>query len=164
MPNIWRPCCRRFPRYYKDCLLLSRYVAADLHGKPWDISNVLDDYIRMLIQIRCSVDNCATDGKEADAIYQMFASSRDYRDSIDVVDNGPIRKAYVLYLDIADEPAESLPLPPSLPWTRSALKTSASSTTANSSRAFWKSNFMKKTLWNGPLHFWKSANYIVYER
>ncbi len=49
------------------------------------------------------VDNCATDGKEADAIYQMFASSRDYRDSIDVVDNGPIRKAYVLYLDIADE-------------------------------------------------------------
>ena len=68
-----------------------------------NISNVLDDYIRMLIQIRCSVDNCATDGKEADAIYQMFASSRDYRDSIDVVDNGPIRKAYVLYLDIADE-------------------------------------------------------------
>ena len=62
-----------------------------------NISNVLDDYIRMLIQIRCSVDNCATDGKEADAIYQMFASSRDYRDSIDVVDNGPIRKAYVLY-------------------------------------------------------------------
>ena len=43
------------------------------------------------------------DGTVADAIYQMFASSRDYRDSIDVVDNGPIRKAYVLYLDIADE-------------------------------------------------------------
>ena len=33
----------------------------------------------------------------------MFASSRDYRDSIDVVDNGLLKKAYVLYLDIADE-------------------------------------------------------------
>ena len=28
----------------------------------------------------------------------MFASSRDYRDSIDVVDNGLLKKAYVLYL------------------------------------------------------------------
>ena len=28
-----------------------------------NISNVLDDYIRMLIQIRCSVDNCATDAR-----------------------------------------------------------------------------------------------------
>ena len=26
-----------------------------------------------------------------------------YRDSIDVVDNGLLKKAYVLYLDIADE-------------------------------------------------------------
>ena len=33
----------------------------------------------------------------------MFANSRDYRDSIDVVDNGLLKKAYVLYLDIADE-------------------------------------------------------------
>ena len=36
----------------------------------------------------------------------MFASSRDYRDSIDVVDNGLLKKAYVLYLDIADEAAD----------------------------------------------------------
>lgn len=63
-----------------------------------NISNVLDDYIRMLIQIRCAVDN-----HDPDYIYQMFASSRDYRDSIDVADNGAIKKAYVLYLDIADE-------------------------------------------------------------
>ena len=103
-----------------------------------NISNVLDDYIRMLIQIRCSVDNCATDGKEADAIYQMFASSRDYRDSIDVVDAyGPIPQRLMCFIWILQmRPAESLPLPPSLPWTRSALKTSASSTTVSSGRAF----------------------------
>ena len=38
-----------------------------------NISNVLDDYIRLLIQIRCFVDN-----KDADSLYKMFASSRDY--------------------------------------------------------------------------------------
>lgn len=63
-----------------------------------NISNVLDDYIRLLIQIRCSIDN-----READSLYQLFASSRDYRDSIDITDNGLLKKAYVLYLDIADE-------------------------------------------------------------
>ena len=63
-----------------------------------NISNVLDDYIRLLIQVRCSVDN-----GEAEQLYQMFASSKDYRDSIDVADNGLIRKSHVLYLDIADE-------------------------------------------------------------
>ena len=59
---------------------------------------MLDDYIRLLIQIRCFVDN-----KDSQSLYQMFASSRDYRDSIDVVDSGLLKKAYVLYLDIADE-------------------------------------------------------------
>lgn len=63
-----------------------------------NISNVLDDYIRLLIQVRCSVDN-----SEAEQLYQMFANSKDYRDSIDVADNGLIRKSHVLYLDIADE-------------------------------------------------------------
>ena len=63
-----------------------------------NISNVLDDYIRLLVQIKCFVDN-----KDSRSLYQMFASSRDYRDSIDVVDNGLLKKAYVLYLDIADE-------------------------------------------------------------
>lgn len=63
-----------------------------------NISTVLDEFIRMLVQIRCSVDN-----HEAENLYQMFASSRDYRDSIDVTDNGLLKKSHVLYLDIADE-------------------------------------------------------------
>ena len=63
-----------------------------------NISTVLDEFIRMLIQIRCSIDN-----KEADNIFDMFASSRDYRDSIDIVDNSLIPRSYVLYIDVADE-------------------------------------------------------------
>lgn len=63
-----------------------------------NISTVLDEFIRMLIQIRCSIDN-----KEADNIFDMFASSKDYRDSIDIIDNGLIPRSYVLYIDVADE-------------------------------------------------------------
>lgn len=63
-----------------------------------NISSVLDDFIRMLIQIRCSVDN-----KESDNLYKMFESSRDYRDSIDIKSNGLITKSHILFLDIADE-------------------------------------------------------------
>ncbi len=63
-----------------------------------NISNVLDDYIRLLIQIRYFVDN-----KEAEKLYQFFSSSRDYRDSIDVTTSGLLTKTHVLYLDIADE-------------------------------------------------------------
>ena len=63
-----------------------------------NISTVLDEFIRMLIQIRCSIDN-----KEADNIFDMFASSKDYRDSIDSIDNSLIPRSYVLYIDVADE-------------------------------------------------------------
>ena len=63
-----------------------------------NISNVLDDYIRLLIQIRYFIDN-----KDGESLFNLFASSRDYRDSIDVTDNGLLKKSYVLYLDIADE-------------------------------------------------------------
>lgn len=63
-----------------------------------NISTVLDEFIRMLIQIRCSIDN-----KESDNIFDMFASSKDYRDSIDILDNSLIPRSYVLFIDVADE-------------------------------------------------------------
>ena len=63
-----------------------------------NISSVLDEYIRMLINIRCDIDE-----HSPDAIYNMFESSRNYRDSIDVFDNGPIKKDHTLYIDLADE-------------------------------------------------------------
>ena len=63
-----------------------------------NISSVLDEYIRMLIQIRCSIDN-----QEASYLYDMFARSRDYRDSIDDSSSGLINNKYMLYIDIVDE-------------------------------------------------------------
>ncbi len=66
---------------------------------PENISQTLDAYIRMLIQIRYQVDH-----KEAPQLYDLFSQARDYRDSIEILPEGPLRKSYFLYCDIADEP------------------------------------------------------------
>lgn len=63
-----------------------------------NISRVLDEYIRLLVQARYNIDH-----REGGAIFDMFARSRDYRDSIDVISHGPLKKAYMLYCDIEDE-------------------------------------------------------------
>ena len=129
-----------------------------------NISNVLDDYIRMLIQIRCSVDNCATDGKEADAIYQMFASSRDYRDSIDVVDNGPIRKAYVLYLDIADEDGRIATIATILAMDKISIKNIGIIHNREFEQGVLKIEFYEEGAMERAIALLKKRNYIVYER
>lgn len=66
---------------------------------PENISQVLDAYIRMLIQARYQIDH-----KQGDELYHLFSQARDYRDSIDILPEGPIRRSYILYCDIADEP------------------------------------------------------------
>lgn len=65
---------------------------------PKNINAVLDEYIRRLINIRCLVEN-----GEAKTLNQLFQSAKDYRDSIDVPASGPLKKLFVLYVDLADE-------------------------------------------------------------
>lgn len=63
-----------------------------------NISAILDTYIRLLIQAKCNLD--AKNGQE---LRQMFSTSRDYRDSMDVTAYGPLKKAYMIYCDLEDE-------------------------------------------------------------
>lgn len=65
---------------------------------PTNIVSVMDEYIRRLLDIRSYV----ADGSHK-TLNGLFQSAKDYRDSIDVPVSGPIKKSYVLYLDIADE-------------------------------------------------------------
>lgn len=124
-----------------------------------NISNVLDDFIRMLIQIRCSIDN-----KEAENLYQMFASSRDYRDSIDVVDNGPIRKAYVLYLDIADEAGGIATIATILAMDKISIKNIGIIHNREFEEGVLKIEFYEEHAMNRGAALLKKRNYIVYER
>lgn len=62
------------------------------------ISKVLDEYIRLLVQARCWVDE--NNKKE---IYDMFDHAREYRDALPDSSSGPLKKSFILYCDIYDE-------------------------------------------------------------
>lgn len=62
------------------------------------ISRVLDEYIRLIVQAKCWVDN-----GDADEIYQMFSQSREYRNSLPDSKKGVLDRVYALYCDIYDE-------------------------------------------------------------
>ena len=64
-----------------------------------NILSVLDAYIHSLAELRKELD-----ASHFGYIYEMFDSSKEYRDSIDVVDRGELKEAYALYVDLADEP------------------------------------------------------------
>lgn len=61
-------------------------------------SKVLDEFIRLIVQAKYLIDQ-----KDSNGLYQMFSSSRDYRNSFDNTSSGPIKKEFALYCDIVDE-------------------------------------------------------------
>ncbi len=63
-----------------------------------NISSILNDYIQSLIEIRRQLDNA-----EAGAVYELFESSRNYRNSLPVKGSGPIQRIFEIYCDMVDE-------------------------------------------------------------
>ncbi|MGN8630496.1 prephenate dehydrogenase [Blautia sp. HCP3S3_G3] len=124
-----------------------------------NISSVLDEYIRMLIQIRCTIDN-----QEADHLYQMFASSRDYRDSIDATSSGPISKLHVLYLDIADEAGGIATIATILAMDNISIKNIGIIHNREFEQGVLKIEFYEEDAMKRAISLLKKRNYIVYER
>ncbi|QNM05516.1 prephenate dehydrogenase [Qiania dongpingensis] len=63
-----------------------------------NIQAILGDYIASLEQVRTAVA-----GGDDEAVYDLFDTSREYRNSIPDRSSGPIKKEYSLYCDIVDE-------------------------------------------------------------
>ncbi len=63
-----------------------------------NISCILQRYIAMLQQAKEEIDQ-----GDAQALYQLFDSSRSYRNSIPGGSSGPIKKVFAVYCDIIDE-------------------------------------------------------------
>ena len=63
-----------------------------------NIVSILGDYIESLEGVREAVRN-----DDSQAVYELFDTSRDYRDSIPDRSAGPIKKEYALYCDLVDE-------------------------------------------------------------
>lgn len=63
-----------------------------------NISKILGEYIDALTEVKSYVDS-----EDEQAIYHLFDSSKNYRNSIPDASSGPIKKAYAVYCDIIDE-------------------------------------------------------------
>lgn len=63
-----------------------------------NISSLLEDYIRSLTQIKQDLDN-----HQEQELYSLFEDARIYRDSFINASSGPIKRSYVLTVDIADQ-------------------------------------------------------------
>lgn len=63
-----------------------------------NISSILGDYIASLTKIKSQLD-----GAEAGAVYRLFETSRDYRNSLPKKGSGPIERIFEIYCDMVDE-------------------------------------------------------------
>lgn len=124
-----------------------------------NISSVLDEYIRMLIQIRCSIDN-----KESKNIYDMFASSRDYRDSIDNISRGVLRKSYGVYIDLVDEAGGIATISTILAMDGISIKNIGIIHNREFEQGVLKIEFYEEDAMKKGIALLKKRNYIVYER
>mgnify|MGYP000332178543 CR=1 FL=1 len=124
-----------------------------------NISSVLDEYIRMLIQIRCSIDN-----QEASYLYDMFARSRDYRDSIDDSSSGLINKTYMLYIDIVDEAGGIATIATILAMEGISIKNIGIIHNREFEQGVLKIEFYEQNALEKGCALLKKRNYIVYKR
>ena len=118
-----------------------------------------DEYIRMLIQIRCSIDN-----QEASYLYDMFARSRDYRDSIDASSSGLINKTYMLYIDIVDEAGGIATIATILAMEGISIKNIGIFHNREFEQGVLKIEFYEQNALEKGCALLKKRNYIVYER
>ncbi len=124
-----------------------------------NISNVLDDYIRLLIQFRYYIDQ-----KDADSLFRLFSSSRDYRDSIDTEGRGLIRKSYAVYLDIADEPGGIASVATILALDNISIRNIGIIHNREFEQGVLKIEFYEEDALRRGVELLKRRNYIVYER
>lgn len=66
---------------------------------PERITELLDKYIEMLKETRELIK-----GKKGEELHNIFENAKNYRDSVHDAPLGPIKKSYVIHLEVLDEP------------------------------------------------------------
>lgn len=124
-----------------------------------NISKVLDAYIRLLIQFRVEIDN-----KNSTELNRLFTSSRDYRNSLPDSSAGPIKKAYLIYCDIADETGGIAAIATLLATNHINLKNIGIVNNREFEEAVLRIEFYDETAEKKSADILRARNYIVYER
>lgn len=126
---------------------------------PENTSKVLDEYIRLLIQARYNVDHA-----ESEQIYDMFRSSRDYRDSMDILPKGPLKKSYELYCDIIDEAGGIATIATILAMNNISIKNIGIIHNREFEQGVLKIAFYDEEALRKAITQLQKRNYIIYER
>lgn len=124
-----------------------------------NISKVLDEYIRLIVQAKCLVDN-----KDGDGLYQLFSGSREYRNSMDASPKGPIKKAYCLYCDIVDETGAIATIATTLAMEQISIKNIGIIHNREFEEGVLRIEFYDEESVKDAADLLRKRNYIIYER
>jgi len=124
-----------------------------------NISNVLEEYIDLLEQVRDLVDK--GDGA---GLHTMFSNSREYRNSMSSASAGPIKKAYVLYCDIVDETGAIATIATTLAMEQISIKNIGIIHNREFEEGVLKVEFYRETDLAQAGQLLRKRNYIIYER
>lgn len=124
-----------------------------------NISKVLDFYIRSLIQFRVEINN-----KNNKELNRLFSESRDYRNSLPDSSSGPIKKAHIIYCDIADEAGGIAAIATLLATNNINLKNIGIVNNREFEEAVLRIEFYEEMAAKKSANILRARNYIVYER
>lgn len=126
---------------------------------PENISSVLDEFIRLIVQAKYLVDQ-----KDGEGLYQMFSDSRNYRDSINDNSSGPIKKDFSLYCDIIDETGAIATIATILSMNNISLKNIGILHNREFDEGVLKIDFYDEAAQKNAAEQLRKRNYIIHER
>lgn len=124
-----------------------------------NISSILNDYIESLTKIRRQLDQA-----EAGAVYQLFETSRDYRNSLPVKGSGPIQRIYEIYCDMVDEAGGIATLATILASNQINLKNIGIVHSREFIEAVLRIEFYDETAMKQAADILRRYRYVIYER
>lgn len=126
---------------------------------PENISKVLDEYIRLIVQAKYLVDQ-----RDANGLYEMFDQSREYRNSFSDSPSGPLKKEFSLYCDIVDETGAIATIATILSMNGISIKNIGILHNREFEDGVLKINFYDEAAQKTAAEQLAKRNYIIYER
>lgn len=124
-----------------------------------NISSILGDYIASLTTIKQQLDE-AREG----AIYHLFETSRDYRNSLPVRGSGPIQRIFEIYCDMVDEAGGIATLATILASNQINLKNIGIVHSREFIEAVLRIEFYDETSMKQAAEILRKYRYVIYER
>ena len=124
-----------------------------------NISRILTDYIASLEKIKDQLDEA-----KSGAIYHLFETSRDYRNSLPVKGNGPLARIYEIYCDMVDEAGGIATLATILASNQISLKNIGIVHSREFIEAVLRIEFYDEESMKNAIEILRKHRYVIYER